>query len=91
MKNSASNPKDLSPAALAWFKRLRTDHEISDHAGLMILESAVRCFDRAELERGVDHAPPPIRKRISGSRPFSQVASSTSDDAIMRRLCGESE
>ena len=46
---------------------------------------------RAELERGVDHAPPPIRKRIAGSRPFSQVASSDVEDAIMRRLCGESE
>ena len=49
MKNST--PKDLSPAALGWFKRLQADHEITDHAGLMILESAMRQFDRAEAAR----------------------------------------
>ena len=44
-------PKDLSPTAAAWWSKLLIEYQINDSAGLMILEQALRSFDRAEEAR----------------------------------------
>jgi P27 family predicted phage terminase small subunit len=46
-------PKGLSPAARRWWTRLVADFGISDPAGELLLETALRCFDRAEQARAV--------------------------------------
>lgn len=44
-------PKGFSLMARRWWKRLLADFSISDAAGLLLLETALRCFDRAERAR----------------------------------------
>ena len=46
-------PKDLSRAAKEWFSRLTTEFEIEDQAGLLLLETAMRAYDRAETARAL--------------------------------------
>jgi hypothetical protein len=46
-------PKGLSAAAKRWWWRLLDEHDITDAAGLLLLEQALRCFDRAEGARAL--------------------------------------
>lgn len=48
MKKSTSNPppKDLSPAAKDWWKRLHSEFELEDAGAAFLLETALRAFDR---------------------------------------------
>ncbi|WP_395117750.1 P27 family phage terminase small subunit [Rhodanobacter sp. FW102-FHT14D06] len=48
LKNTATNPppKGLSPAAVAWWKRLHAEFDLADEAASFLLESALRSFDR---------------------------------------------
>ncbi|SFN53769.1 hypothetical protein [Dokdonella immobilis] len=39
-------PKGLSPAAVAWWKRLHGEFDLTDEAAKFLLESALRSFDR---------------------------------------------
>ena len=49
-------PKNLSPAARSWWRRLVLEYSINDPAGELLLEQALRCFDRSEQARQVlDH------------------------------------
>ncbi len=48
-----SPPKDLSRAAKDWHRRLTTEFEIQDEAGLLLLETAMRAYDRAETARAL--------------------------------------
>ena len=48
-----SPPKDLSRAAQEWYRRLTTEFEIRDEAGLLLLETAMRAYDRAETARSL--------------------------------------
>jgi len=44
-------PEDLSTAAKSFWQRLVAEYRIVDTAGLMLLEQALRSFDRAEEAR----------------------------------------
>ena len=46
-------PTGLSTAARGWWRRLLGDYELDDQAGLLLLESALRQFDRAEKARAI--------------------------------------
>lgn len=52
-------PKDLSPAAKAWWTRLHAEFDLADSAAAFLLESALRAFDRMNeaaalvAERGI--------------------------------------
>ncbi len=46
-------PTGLSPAAKHWWRRLVTEFAIGDPAGELLLEQALRAFDRGEQARGV--------------------------------------
>ena len=48
-----SPPKDLSRAAKDWHRRLTNEFEIRDEAGLLLLETAMRAYDRAETARAL--------------------------------------
>jgi P27 family predicted phage terminase small subunit len=39
-------PKGLSTEASSWWKRLMTEYEISDEAGLLLLQTGLEAFDR---------------------------------------------
>lgn len=39
-------PKGLSTEAKRWWKRLRTEYEIEDDAGLLLLQTGLEAFDR---------------------------------------------
>lgn len=39
-------PADLSPAAVAWWKRLHAEFDLEDTAAAFLLETALRAFDR---------------------------------------------
>lgn len=42
-------PKGLSTEAKRWWKRLRTEYEIEDDAGLLLLQTGLEAFDRMRL------------------------------------------
>jgi len=46
-KDGPPTPKGLSAEARRLWHALRTDYEISDSAGLLLLETAMRSYDRA--------------------------------------------
>ena len=46
-------PAGLSAAAREWWRRLRNEYVIDDAAGELLLEQALRHFDRAEQARRV--------------------------------------
>ena len=50
---SPQTPKGLSAAARGWWRRLLREYAIDDEAGLLLLESALRQFDRAEEARAI--------------------------------------
>lgn len=52
-KREGSAPVGLSAAARRWWKRLVQEYDITDPAGELLLEQALRCFDRAEQARAV--------------------------------------
>lgn len=43
MKNTA--PKNLSPEARQWWERIATEYNLSDEAGLLLLQTALEAFD----------------------------------------------
>lgn len=45
MKNSKKSPAQLSPEASAWWNKICDGWELDD-AALLLLESALECFDR---------------------------------------------
>jgi P27 family predicted phage terminase small subunit len=55
-KRSGKVPTGLSAEAKRWWRRLREEYGIQDSAGLLLLEQALRSFDRAEQARAaLDH------------------------------------
>lgn len=69
-------PPGLSKAASEWWKKLQAEYEIIDHAGLLLLEQALRSFDRAEEARAlIDKEGAVIRDRFNQPRqhPACQV------------------
>lgn len=44
-------PAGLSTAAAEWWRRLAEEYDVSDPAGELLLESALRAFDRCEQAR----------------------------------------
>lgn len=46
MTTRRNTPKGLSTEAGTWWKRLTNEYEISDDAGLLLLETAMQAFDR---------------------------------------------
>lgn len=46
MSTVKTAPKGLSTEAKAWWKRLRTEYEIEDDAGLLLLQTGLEAFDR---------------------------------------------
>lgn len=56
MKKSSAvlaTPAGLSKAGSQWYQRLTTEFEIRDEAGRLLLETAMRAFDRAEAARAL--------------------------------------
>ena len=51
MKNDA--PKGLSAAARGWWRKLTAEYAIEDDGGRLLLEQALRSFDRAEAARAL--------------------------------------
>jgi phage terminase small subunit len=77
LKNSQPNaaPKGLSPAARGWWKLLLADFAIEDPAGRLLLETALRNFDRAEAARRLlDEQGIVITDRWGQSKPHPAAA-----------------
>jgi P27 family predicted phage terminase small subunit len=72
-------PKGLSLAARQRWKQLLGEFHIRDAAGLMILEAALRAFDRAEQARGVLDAEGVVTLDSRG-RPKAHPAASVERD-----------
>lgn len=55
MKKSTKNtaPPGLSAAAKTWWKKIITEYEIEDAAGLLLLETALQAFDRMHDARAL--------------------------------------
>ncbi len=45
-KSRVKPPNGLSAEARAWWESIRTEYDVSDPGGLLILQSAVEAFDR---------------------------------------------
>lgn len=46
-------PAGLSPTAAAWWAELQRDYPLTDSAGQLLLEQAMRAFDRTEQARAM--------------------------------------
>ena len=46
-------PAGLSPAAARWWTQLQSDYPLTDSAGQLLLEQAMRAFDRCEEARAM--------------------------------------
>lgn len=54
-KKSAAAPRGLSKAAQRWWRELQADYPLTDAAGALLLEDALRHYDRAtEARRLID-------------------------------------
>jgi len=55
LKKSTSNktPAGLSPAAIAWWKRLHGEFDIDDSGAAFLLEAALHAFDRMNEAAGL--------------------------------------
>ncbi|OGP13092.1 MAG: hypothetical protein A2052_03730 [Deltaproteobacteria bacterium GWA2_54_12] len=75
-KLSLKAPQGLSKAAVSWWGKLLREYQITDNAGLLLLEQALRSFDRAEEARLIiDKEGAVIRDRFNQARthPACQV------------------
>lgn len=68
-KPAPKAPQGLSRPAKTWWARLVKEYGINDAAGLMLLEQALRSFDRAEeARRLIDAEGAVVRDRFDQSR-----------------------
>jgi phage terminase small subunit len=68
-------PRGLSAEARSWWQRLSGDYEISDAAGLLLLETALRAFDRVlEARRVLKADGPLVRDRFRQLKPHPALA-----------------
>jgi P27 family predicted phage terminase small subunit len=49
MTTRRTTPKGLSTEARTWWKRLVSEYEIGDDAGLLLLQTAMEAFDRMRI------------------------------------------
>ena len=50
-KLTPKTPPGLSAAAAAWWKKLSSEYQLEDAAGLLLLETALQAFDRMHQAR----------------------------------------
>lgn len=68
-------PEGLSPTAAGWWRRLTREYAISDEAGRLLLEQALRAFDRAETARALlDAEGVVVRDRWGQAKPHPAAA-----------------
>lgn len=82
----ASNPapKGLSPAAVAWWKRLHSEFDLRDAGAAFLLESALRAFDRMrEAGALIDKHGVCITDRYQQLKPNPAVAAERDSRAAM--------
>ena len=73
-------PAGLSKPAQGWWKRLRDEYGIADVAGELLLETALRCFDRAEQARKAIDVDGPVSLDSRG-RPKAHPAAAIERDS----------
>ena len=74
-KSEPKVPKGLSAPAKVWFRKLLDEYEIADQGGYLLLETAMRRFDRAEAARKLlDHDGPVIADRWGQMKPHPAAA-----------------
>ena len=67
-------PEGLSPKAAEWWHALQADFPLNDSAGRLLLESALRAFDRAEdARRLIDAEGAVVRDRFDQAGPHPGV------------------
>lgn len=65
MTTRRATPKGLSTEARTWWKRLSSEYEISDDAGLLLLETAMQAFDRLrECQAAIERDGPMVLDRF---------------------------
>ena len=52
-KISTNPPKHLTPAARRWWRSITEEYEITDAAGLLLLQTALEAFDRMKIASAV--------------------------------------
>lgn len=53
MKSTPKTPPGLSPAAATWWRKLTSEYQVDDAAGLLILQTAMEAFDRMHQARAL--------------------------------------
>lgn len=88
MKNSSSlpkPPKGLSSKARAWWKRLNLEWSLDDH-GLLILEQAMRSFDRMqEASELIDKEGSVVKDRFGQDKQHPAILTERDSRATMLR------
>lgn len=71
---SAGVPAGLSAEAVLWWHALQADFPLSDSAGRLLLETALRSFDRAtEAARLIDAEGAVVKDRFNQSAPHPAI------------------
>ena len=83
-KASLTPPKHLSAAARKWWRRLMGEYRIEDAAGLLLLATAMECYDRMKSASAVlDDEGPCFRDRHGQARPHPAAAVETTNRSQM--------
>ena len=69
-KTSVNAPNHLSAAARRWWRAIMGEYQIEDAAGLLLLTTALECFDRMKSAGAVlDQEGPTFTDRYGQARP----------------------
>ena len=77
-------PKHLSAAARKWWRVLMSEYQIEDAAGLLLLTTAMECFDRMKAAGAVlDEEGPTFTDRYGQARPHPAATVETNNRSQM--------
>jgi phage terminase small subunit len=83
-----TTPTGLSDAASTWWQSLHAEYSICDPGGLLLLEAAMRAFDRAEEARAlIDAEGLTVKDRFGQAKPHpSLVAERDARSQLLQAL-----
>jgi len=88
-KNTPKAPAGLSKTAAGWWAKLISEYSIHDDAGHLLLETALRSFDRAEAARGaIDKEGMTVTGRDGQTKPHPLLTTERDARAALVRTLG---
>lgn len=82
--NTPPAPENLTKAAAAWWQKLVAEYDLSDPAGLLLLQAALECFDRVKAcQRAVKREGMTFRDKAGQPKPHPLLTTERDSRAAM--------